>query len=97
MKQIYEYLLSKSKKSYSPKTWKEKVDIVTIDAEEKGLKLIFRNRNTNTGDFTFFIYDKDVKKSYLVGFDGYWNSDPSFDKCLEMTKKFIENYKKPKI
>ena len=76
---------------------KEKIQEVTNLAKEKGLKVVFRNKKMNTGDFCFFIYDKRKKSSYLVGYDGDWDakedSNTSFESCYQDTLKFIEDYK----
>jgi len=64
----------------------------------KGLEIKFRNKTTNSGDFTIFIYDKSIKKNYLVGFDGDWSAKPdddiSFIQCAKMAEKYINDYKK---
>lgn len=70
-------------------------------AKEHGLKLVFRNKETNTGDFCLFIYKQPsmmkFRNRYLVGFDGYWDvpadSNVSFDNCWEAAHKYISNYK----
>ena len=67
-------------------------------AKLHGLKLVFRNTPTNTGDFCFFLYKTGLVKShYLVGYDGSWNvptnSNISFVHCLDAVHKFISNYK----
>ena len=63
-------------------------------AKENGLEVRFHNHNTNAGDFCIFIYDKSVRKSYMVGFDGLWGiveySKLSFDVCLRSAYKWIE-------
>ena len=61
-------------------------------AQKKGLKIVFRNRKTNQGDFCFFIYDKNKQKNYLVGYDGDWNGNISFQHCAEQTIKYIQDY-----
>jgi hypothetical protein len=43
------------------------------------------------GDFCIFIYDKSVRKSYMVGFDGSWVSKTlPFDVCLRLAYNWIE-------
>ena len=63
-------------------------------AKENGLEVKFRNHTTNMGDFCIFIYDKSVRKSYIVGFDGLWGivefSRLSFKSCLEKAYNWIE-------
>lgn len=96
MKQIKEYLLSKENPKLAPESWEEKVEAAKEEAKAKGLVLKFRNKPTNAGDFTFFIYDKSVKNGYLVGYDGGWNSSTyNFDKCLELTLDYIRKYEPP--
>ena len=47
----------------------------------------------NTGDFTIFIYDKSVKKSYMVGYDGYFRDIQfTFDHCCRLSEKWMKNY-----
>ncbi len=60
-------------------------------AKENGLEVRFHKHTTNMGDFCIFIYDKSVRKSYIVGFDGSWNSKTSpFDVCLRLAYNWIE-------
>jgi len=106
MKQISEYIDEKLKVSKqavgNPSTDKEyvrdEVENAIGIASKNGLKLVFRDRKTPQGDFCFFLYDKSKKKSYIVGYDGYWSSsddDPtSFSNCLSSVLEYIENYKK---
>ncbi len=63
-------------------------------AKENGLEVKFRNHRTTMGDFCIFIYDKSVRKSYIVGYDGLWGivefSKLSFKSCLEKAYNWIE-------
>lgn len=60
-------------------------------AKENGLEVRFRNHTTNMGDFCIFIYDKSVRKSYMVGFDGNWDSKVvPFNVCLHSAYNWIE-------
>jgi hypothetical protein len=63
-------------------------------AKENSLEVRFHDHKTNMGDFCIFIYDKSVRKSYMVGFDGLWGiveySKLSFDVCLRSAYKWIE-------
>jgi hypothetical protein len=60
-------------------------------AKENGLEVRFCNHTTNMGDFCIFIYDKSVRKSYMVGFDGNWNSKVvPFNVCLHSAYNWIE-------
>lgn len=60
-------------------------------AKSKGLSVRFRNRKTDQGDFCIFIYDKNFRKSYAVGFDGSWDDPVYFDQCLSMAYDWIAN------
>ena len=64
-------------------------------AKENGLEVRFRDHKTNMGDFCIFIYDKSVRKSYIVGFDGLWEiiegSMLSFESCLNSAYYWIKN------
>ena len=94
MKTIKSFIIESQK----PSDYKDKVNEVINLGKEKGLKVVFRDRPMNTGDFCFFIYDKKKQDRYLVGYDGDWNGkgipgSQTFDYCLGQTKKFINNYK----
>ena len=78
------------------------MDIITIEinklkafAKENGLEVRFHDHKTNMGDFCIFIYDKSVRKSYMVGYDGLWkiieNSMLSFESCLNSAYHWIKN------
>ena len=67
------------------------IDKLRDVAKANGLGIRFRDHKTNMGDFCIFIYDKSVRKSYMVGFDGSWtNKSLSFESCLRMAYKWIE-------
>jgi hypothetical protein len=63
-------------------------------AKENGLEVRFHDHRTNMGDFCIFIYDKSVRKSHIVGYDGLWeiveHSRLSFKSCLEKAYNWIE-------
>ena len=60
-------------------------------AKDNGLEVRFHDHKTNMGDFCIFIYDKSVRKSYMVGFDGNWGSKTlPFNVCLRSAYKWIE-------
>ena len=60
-------------------------------AKSNGLGIRFRGHKTNMGDFCIFIYDKSVRKSYMVGYDGNWDSKTlPFDVCLRSAYHWIE-------
>lgn len=68
-----------------------KINELKAVAETHGLKVRFHDHNTNMGDFCIFIYDKSVRKSYMVGFDGNWDSKTlPFDVCLKSAYNWIE-------
>lgn len=61
-------------------------------AKKNGLEVRFHDHKTNMGDFCIFIYDKSVRKSYIVGYDGNWNSEVvPFNVCLRSAYHWIEN------
>ena len=61
------------------------IDKLRDVAKANGLWIRFHDHKTNMGDFCIFIYDKSVRKSYMVGFDGSWGSKTSpFDVCLQL-------------
>jgi hypothetical protein len=81
------------------KTNQEAIKILKDQAKEHGLEIKFHQHpNGNTGDFTFFIYDKSKQSRYLVGYDGTWDakedSNTSFKGCFKDTLKYIQNYNK---
>ena len=63
-------------------------------AEKNGLKVKVRTYKNNCGDFCIFIYDKKVKNSYMVGFDGYYNPDYKLtpEYCIGQSVWWIERY-----
>lgn len=66
-------------------------------ASKNGLKVKVRTFKNNCGDFCIFIYDKSVKSSYIVGFDGYYNSkDLSIDACIDYANSWLSIYLKEK-
>jgi hypothetical protein len=71
-----------------------KINKLKAVAKVNGLEVRFSNHKTNMGDFCIFIYDKSVRKSYMVGYDGDWNSDSTkignFDNCLKCAYRWIE-------
>ena len=66
-------------------------------ASKNGLKVKVRTFKNSCGDFCIFIYDKSVKSSYIVGFDGYYNSkDLSIDACIDYANSWLSIYLKEK-
>lgn len=63
-------------------------------ANENGLKVKVRTFTNVCGDFCIFIYDKKVKSSYMVGFDGDYESTMGFsiDYCIDEAVKWINEY-----
>lgn len=70
----------------------EQINKLEQYAKQHGLKIRFRNRKTDQGDFCIFIYDQvNFRKSYAVGFDGDWDSKcVPFDKCLKSAYNWID-------
>ena len=61
-------------------------------AKTKGMSVVMRN-GRYPNDFTIFIYDKRVKKSYLIGFDGNRTSQRlGLEQCCNQAKNYILNY-----
>lgn len=70
---------------------KSEIEKLKKVAKENGLDVRFRGHKTNQGDFCIFIYDKSVRKSYIVGYDGSWKSDTTdFGFCLSCAYNWIE-------
>jgi hypothetical protein len=68
-----------------------KINELKAKAKSNGLEVRFRDHKTNMGDFCIFIYDKSIRKSYMVGYDGNWKSDTTdFDFCLRQAYRWIE-------
>jgi len=45
------------------------------------------------GEFCIFLYDKNVQKDYLVGYDGVWyGSRVDFNYCLEEVEHYLDTY-----
>lgn len=63
-------------------------------ASENGLKVKVRTYTNVCGDFCIFIYDKKVKPSYMVGFDGDFDTsyELTFDYCADEAFKWIREY-----
>ena len=85
--------LTKDSKS---EEFKQALDEINELAHDKDLHVRLRIKPNNTGDFTFFVYDKlKPKSSYLVGYDGSWDRfGPSFQRCYELAQNFIEHFKR---
>ena len=83
--------------SLKPKDYKEKAKEVIDAGKSKNLKVVFRDRTMNSGDFCFFIYDKKKQDRYLVGYDGNWSAKEdqptNFYNCVKSSLKYINEYK----
>ena len=62
-------------------------------AGENDLKVKVRTYPNVCGDFCIFIYDKKVKSSYMVGFDGDFDSDKLTIDCIEQSFEWIKKYR----
>ena len=60
-------------------------------AKSNGLEVTFHNHRTSAGDFCIFIYDKSIRNGYLVGYDGNWDGNASFNQCVTSAYHWIEN------
>lgn len=61
---------------------------------ENGLKVKVRTYPNVCGDFCIFIYDKSVRDSYIVGFDGCFDSQfkLTIDYCIDQSMRWIKDY-----
>ena len=61
-------------------------------AKAHGLDIRFRNTPNNMGDFCIFIYDKNFRESYTVGFDGSYDNteELNFEDCLKSAYRWID-------
>ena len=95
MKSLKSYYIAEVSK---PADYKERLEELKKKADEKGLKIVFRDVTMGPGDFCIFIYDKKKQQQYLVGFDGYWqarrNDTLSFDYCYNQAEEYIKKYNK---
>ena len=64
-------------------------------AAENGLKVKVRTYTNVCGDFCIFIYDKKVKSSYMVGFDGEFDVSIglTIDYCIDQSFAWIKEYR----
>lgn len=86
------------------KTWLDKLDEKTME-----LYLRLRSKCLENGmsirvngvskidawgeEFCIFLYDKNVQKRYLVGYDGVWHGGRyNFHKCLEQVLHYLDTY-----
>lgn len=68
-----------------------KLENISKLADNRNLNIKVRAKDNS---FTIFVYDKSIKSSYMVGFDGNFNSNElNFEYCLEQTRQWIEEYK----
>lgn len=81
--------------SNKPKDYLERIEELKKMANERNLKVVFRDKPLGPGDFAIFIYDKEKQQQYLVAFDGLWannrNETLSFDYCYNEAKRWIKN------
>jgi hypothetical protein len=68
------------------------IDALKAYAKEHGLTVRFRDKKTDQGDFCIFIYDKNFRESYAVGYDGTYNSQYgcTLDDCIKSAYKWID-------
>lgn len=67
-----------------------RIDQLRKFADNFNLLVTFRDKKTNAGDFTIFIY-RQGESQYAVGFDGYWSdyNELSFESCIYQAFKWI--------
>ena len=66
-------------------------------AKANGLSVKVKTSRLAGGDgaFCIFIYDKSKKASYMVGFDGCFDSEENnFKSCIAESVEWIKNYVK---
>lgn len=82
-------------------THKEIINKIGKESEEKLINLCKLAKESNLqvkvrakkNEFTIFIYDKGIKSSYMVGFDGCFNGDTfTFDHCIKQSEGWIKEY-----
>ncbi len=85
------------------KNWQDKLDKETRELYLKLKKKCLENgmsirvngvSNIDAcGEFCVFLYDKNVQKRYLVGYDGVWHgSQYGFYNCLEDVSLYLDTY-----
>ena len=63
---------------------KQKIKELRKYAADADMKIMFRTYPNNFNTFCIFIYDRRFRKhTYAVGYDGCFDSDGDFDKCLK--------------
>lgn len=73
---------------------KNKINEVRNLAKRHNLKLVFRDKTTNAGDFTFFFYKPEGGR-FLVGIDGLWKTnyeELTFESCYDFAKRWVKCY-----
>lgn len=85
------------------KTWLDKLDEKTRELYlrlrskclENGMSIRVNGVSNMDacGEFCVFLYDKNVQKRYLVGYDGVWHcSRYGFYNCLEDVSHYLDTY-----
>jgi hypothetical protein len=71
---------------------KRKIKELRKYASDAGMQIRFKTYPDNFNTFCIFIYDRSFRKhSYAVGFDGCFDNDGDFDKCLKQAYDEIDN------
>ncbi len=85
------------------KNWQDKLDKETRELYKKlvskcaengmSIRVNGASKMDECGEFCIFLYDKNVQKRYLVGYDGVWYSKQyNFYKCLEEVLHYLDTY-----
>lgn len=85
------------------KTWLYKLDEKTRElylrlrskCSENGMSIRVNgaSKMDACGDFCIFLYNKNVQKRYLVGYDGVWHGGIyGFNSCLEQVLHYLDTY-----
>lgn len=83
--------------------WKDKLDKETRELYLRlrskclengmGIRVKGVSKIDACGEFCIFLYDKNVQKGYLVGYDGVWHgSRYGFYSCLEDVSHYLDTY-----
>ena len=89
-------------KDFEKKIGKEnanKLNKLRVFAANGHLKVVVRKYPCACGDFCIFIYDKRVKPSYMVGFDGDFDTSTgcTIGKCIDQSFSWIKDYMKSDV
>ena len=71
---------------------KQKIKELRKYAADAGMQIIFKTYPDKFNTFCIFIYDRRFREhTYAVGYDGCFDSDGDFDKCLKQAYDEIDD------